>query len=98
MDITYEDFLSFNAVVNVKTEREFNELINRCKSLKLDTKILERIGFREMHKNAGMWEIPFGELCIEYSPHKGFTRDKIEPYEKYGVTIISVEEFLKITE
>ena len=98
MDITYEDFLSFNTVVNVKTEEEFSQFVKRCKKLRLDTRILERLGFREMHKNAGMWAIPFGELCIEYTPHRGFTMDKIEPYKNYGVVIISTEEFLKITD
>jgi hypothetical protein len=95
---TYERFLAFDIVINITTPEEYAAFVKRCEDLKLDSiKYIKRISFDDLHKNAGIRVIKYGDVCMEYQPTKGFTFDKKVNYEDYGVEIISVEEFLEAT-
>jgi len=89
------------AVVNIKTEEEFNSFVETCEKRGLDVEIesIKRYGFANCHKNGGVQVIPYGELCFEYLPYKGFTFGKKEDYilfSDYGErSIISCKDFVK---
>ena len=98
MDL-YERFLTFEVVVNIKNEEEYNLFINRCKECRLKAiKYLARFSFDDLHKDCGIKVIPDGDLCIEFQLGKGFTISKKEEYLNYGCEVISLEDFLKATE
>lgn len=94
MNEKYLDFLKFITVVNVKTEEEFNRLVDFCNSRGLtNIEYLAKHGFKSLHRNAGIQTIPYGELCIEFRISDGyFTGGARKPYEDYGCEVITVDE------
>lgn len=95
----YEEFINFEAVVNIKNAKEYIDFQERCKKLGLnEISIFNKLTFMDIHMSAGILKIPFGQCCIEYQQYDGFTIGSKESYEKYGLKIISTEDFLKETD
>lgn len=93
----YQKFLNFEVVINVKTEKEWKELIERFKILKIDARWMGKTSFEELHMNAGRRVMRDGDVCIEYTPYKGMTFSDKQGYIDYGCEVCSVDEFLKAT-
>lgn len=90
----YCRFLCGDVVVNIKDEVEFTVFVGLCAMLKLKPIMwLSRHGFKELHRNAGVQVIEYGDLCIEFSPSKGFTCGASKGYIDWGSEIISLDEF-----
>lgn len=84
------------AVVNVKTEAEYKKLMLFCESIGLEGagRFLKRISFYSLHTDCGVQVHPFGDICIEYQPFKGFTMGDRKSYKDYGLEILSVDEIV----
>ena len=90
----YLEFITFTAVVNVKTAEEFHRLVKMCNLRGLTgIKNLERFRFYELHCDCGTQVIPYGELCVEFRLSDGtFTVGDKRSYEEYGCRILSIIE------
>ena len=94
----YAQFVNFEAVINVKNQKEYEAFCDRCEKMGLSPiKNFRKISFLNLHMSAGMLKIPIGECCIEYQPYQGFTMGNIKSYRNYGLRIASVDEFLEAT-
>lgn len=94
MDV-YCRFLCGDVVVNIKNEAEYKTFIGKCLILKLKPIMwFAKYGFEEQHRNAGVQVIEYGDLCVEFSPAKGFTCGASKGYIDWGSEIVSLDEFM----
>lgn len=93
----YQKFLNFEVVVNIKTEAEWKAFVERCKQLKINSRWMDKTSFHDLHTNAGILVMKYGEVCIEYTMSKGMTFDKKQNYVNYGCNVCTVNEFLEAT-
>lgn len=86
-------------VVNIKNDEELKRLLNKCHTAlginKDHITFFRRFKLKDLQYSAGIKRIADGNVCIEYDPYRGFTAGDRKHYEKYGITVVPLEDFLK---
>lgn len=95
----FERFLALEVVVNIVSEDEYKQFINRCKRCRLySIKQIEQLSFNDLHNSGGLPKYRIGDVCIEFQPEMGFALGGKQSYLNYGCEVISVKEFLEATD